>query len=314
MKKISFSVLFIAVVLQLSAQQKMIAVTFDDLPFVRINQFSNKQLNERTIRMLDACLQYNAPATGFVNLSKVYSNGVRDEAKYNLLKLWPEKGFDLGNHTFSHPDLNTTSYFDFTADIDRNENEINQLLKPFGKVMTFFRYPYLHRGTNQFITDSVAAYLVEKNYTDAAVTIDNAEWIFASAYDSLLKTGDQSLIAQLGRDYVDYMIRKTQYFDQESVKLFGRSIRHILLLHANSLNSDYADDLLQALHNEGYTFISLSEALKDDLYLTTDRFYGRGGISWLHRWAITQGKTNDFFDGEPECPAHVMKIANVEYE
>jgi hypothetical protein len=35
---------------------------------------------------------------------------------------------------------------------------------------------------------SLAGYLHARNYTEAPVTVDNSEWIFAAAYDSVLRT------------------------------------------------------------------------------------------------------------------------------
>jgi hypothetical protein len=258
--------------------------------------------------------KYNAPATGFVNMNKVYVDGNLDSARYYLLKTWLIKGFDLGNHTFSHPDYNHVSFSEFVTDIEKNEPLLNQMMKEFDKSMVYFRHPYLHRGNSKAKADSLATYLADHNYIEAPVTIDNAEWIFAAAYDSVIKTNiDEQRIA-VGKDYIRYMELKLQYYEGQSQKLFGRNIRQILLIHANSLNSDFMGDLLQMFVKNGYTFINLETALKDELYHTKDRYHKNGGISWLDRWAITRGETKDFFTGEPICPAHIMKLAKVDSE
>jgi hypothetical protein len=49
----------------------------------------------------------------------------------------------------------------------------------------------------------------------------------------------------------------------------------------------------------GYAFISLQEALEDPAYASPDTYTGPAGITWLHRWALTQGKRGAFFAGEP---------------
>lgn len=64
----------------------------------------------------------------------------------------------------------------------------------------------------------------------------------------------------------------------------------------------------------GYQFISLDEALKDKAYTSPDTYAGPGGITWVHRWAVTAGKDDDFFRGEPRTPAFVMKEAGVTAE
>jgi hypothetical protein len=88
----------------------------------------------------------------------------------------------------------------------------------------------------------------------------------------------------------------------------------VLLLHANALNAAALPDLLDAMRSAGYRFISLDEALQDPAYQHADAFYGRGGISWLHRWALTEKRPAAFFTGEPEVPPWVMQVAGVESE
>ena len=312
--KYIFILLFPLVTSCLFAQQKMVAITIDDLPFVRMNLYSNDTVIEKTDRLLTALSNQNAPVTGFVNLSKVYNSGGFDPARFNLLRQWLNKGFDLGNHTFSHPDYNSVSYNDFISDIEKNEPMLNSLLAEYHKSLTYFRHPYLHRGNNKAKADSLAGYLHLKKYIEAPVTIDNAEWIFAAAYDSVLKTNDRKCIRQVGETYISYMESKVKYYEQQSARLFGRNIRHVLLIHANSLNADYMGSLLQMVVRNGYSFVTLETALKDELYKTPDHFYKNGGISWLDRWAITQGKSRDFFAGEPVCPAFIMKLAKVDSE
>ena len=90
----------------------------------------------------------------------------------------------------------------------------------------------------------------------------------------------------------------------------NRPIPQILLIHANSINADFLGKLLSELKNRGYSFITLDEALKDNAYKSTDKYTGKGGISWLHRWALTQGKRGEFFKGEPEVPANIDELAN----
>jgi peptidoglycan/xylan/chitin deacetylase (PgdA/CDA1 family) len=296
------------------AQQKMVAITIDDLPFVRIGSFSDKTLVQKTDKLLSALEKQKAPAIGFVNLSKVYKSGVFDSARYNLLRQWLVKGFDLGNHTFSHPDFNNVSFGYFIADLERNEPPLKSLLKEYRKPLLYFRHPFLHRGNSKAKADSLAEYLSSRRYTEAPVTIDNSEWIFAAAYDSALKTKNKILDRLIGAEYLKYMESKVKYFENQSDKLFARNIRQILLIHANSLNADYLGDLLIMFKRNGYTFVNLATALRDELYQTEDLYFKNGGISWLDRWAITREKSKDFFKGEPVTPSFIMKLAKVESE
>jgi hypothetical protein len=141
------------------------------------------------------------------------------------------------------------------------------------------------------------------------VTLDNSEWIFAAAYE---KAGDDSTRKRVGEAYIEYMDRKLAYYEEQSRKLFGRNIRHVLLLHANALNAHWFDELAASMKNRGYEFVTLDTALQDPAYRSADTYAGRGGISWIHRWALTQGKKGAFFEGEPTTPQWVQDVAGIE--
>ncbi|MDP3583303.1 MAG: polysaccharide deacetylase, partial [Ignavibacteria bacterium] len=63
-----------------------------------------------------------------------------------------------------------------------------------------------------------------------------------------------------------------------------------------------------------YEFVTLEEALKDEAYKSPDTFIKNNGISWIHRWAITQGKKKDLFGNEPEASKWVSDYAGIDYE
>jgi hypothetical protein len=110
------------------------------------------------------------------------------------------------------------------------------------------------------------------------------------------------------------MERKFEYFERQSIDLLGYEMKQVLLLHANTLNADYFDELVRMMKGRGYKFITLEESLKDKAYTLPDTFIGAAGITWLHRWAITRGVANDFFRGEPKTPDWVLKLAGVASE
>ena len=82
-------------------------------------------------------------------------------------------------------------------------------------------------------------------------------------------------------------------------------LKHILLLHTNAINADYLDELAERYQRHGYVFISMKEALTDEAYKTEITRYNDWGISWIDRWALSEGKKGDFFKGDPETPEYV---------
>lgn len=69
--------------------------------------------------------------------------------------------------------------------------------------------------------------------------------------------------------------------DAKGRALMGRSVKQVLLLHMNYLNSLYVDDLLQRYRDDGWSFISLEEALQDEVYRLKYDYVGAQGAGHL---------------------------------
>ena len=107
------------------------------------------------------------------------------------------------------------------------------------------------------------------------------------------------------------MLKMFEFYEDQSNQLFDRNIAQVLLLHANELNSDWFGVLADRLREQGYFFISLTEALQDPAYQSADTYIGPGGITWLHRWAITRNVDPTMFRGEPETPERILKLTEL---
>lgn len=292
-------------------EQRAVAVTFDDLPLSRMNAQTWRQTTTKLLASINA---ERVPAIGFVNESKLYENGKLDTARVAVLQMWLDAGLELGNHSFSHPDLHRTELAAYKADILRGEEITKQLLAQKSMKPRYFRHPYLHTGMSLSVKKEVEAFLGEQNYTVAPVTIDNSEWIFAHAYALASERGDAALQQRVGEAYVPYMQEKFAFYEKLSRALFGREIKQTLLLHANLLNADYFTALARMLVERGYIFITLEEALRDAAYRSADTYIGPAGLSWLQRWAMTAGKDKSFFAGEPRVPDFVLQAAGMTSE
>lgn len=291
--------------------KRAVAVTIDDLPVVSVRR-DLKSHREITTRLLKSIAKNKIPAIGFVNEGKLSSDGRLEEGRVALLRMWIDAGLELGNHTFSHIDLHETPLAEFQENVIRGEEVTARLLAP--KKPRYFRHPYLHTGRDLETKQKFEEFLAGRGYSVAPVTLDNSDWIFARAYDKTIESGDKGMKNRVAEAYVSYMEKKLEYFEKQSVALFGREIRQTLLIHANELNADHLDDLARMMKKRGYEFITLEEALKDEAYRSPDTYTGAGGITWLHRWAITRGLKGEFFRGEPSTPDFVLKLAGVTSE
>jgi peptidoglycan/xylan/chitin deacetylase (PgdA/CDA1 family) len=228
------------------------------------------------------------------------------------LEQWLAAGFELGNHTFSHPDLHQVSVERYEADVLKGDDIVRPLAEQHAIPYRFFRHPYLHTGRDLETKEAVEGFLARSGYRVAPVTIDNSEWIFARAFDEALDRDETALQQRLGEAYVRYMMQIVAYYESQSRALFDREIPQVLLLHANALNAQHLDRLLAALDQRGYRFVSLTDALDDTAYSSPDTFTGPGGITWLHRWALTRGVDSSFFRGEPSIEPWVEDVAGIE--
>lgn len=294
--------------------QREIAVTIDDLPVVSRNFKHDSTWATVTHKLVRSLVDHRVPAIGFVNEGKLYPGSILDTARVAMLRHWLDAGLDLGNHSFSHNDLHRTPLSDYQADVLQGEMVTKQLLQEYDLAMRYFRHPYLHTGTDLEMKHAFESFLADHGYRVAPVTIDNSEWIFALAYDNAAAQADASTMQQIADAYIEYMDDKLAYFEQNAMALFDREIRQILLIHANLLNADHFDALAEMMTARGYRFISLERALEDEAYTSPDTYTGPGGLTWLHRWALTRGVERSFFRGEPATPAFVLEVAGIESE
>lgn len=317
MSKTVSSILLAAVLLVVQAGlvfaqvDRRVAVTFDDLPVVAASSDDVETHRKITLRLLHALAEREISAIGFVNEGKFTKNGIVDDNSVDLLRLSLAAGFDLGNHSFSHPDLHKTSLSDFQEDVLQGELITRALLAERGRTPRYFRHPYLHTGLDLDTKQGLESFLDKRNYRVAPVTIDNSDWIYARAYALVMRSGDKVSAEKVGKEYVDYMLTVIDFYESQSEILFNRNMAHILLVHANELNSDWFGVLADSIADRDYEFISLDEALQDAAYTSPDTYTGPGGITWLHRWAITRGVDRKMFRGEPEPPAHILKLAQI---
>ena len=308
MKILVFFILIIPGLLSFG-QKKKVCFSFDDLPVVSYGITDTVFQNNLMDKLISSLKSNKIPAIGFVNESKLYNNQGIVQFQVDLLNKWVDNGLDLGNHTYSHPDYNTTSFSDFSQDILKGETVTKKILSDRNKSIKYFRHPFLHVGNSKIKADSLSTFLHNHGYIVAPVTIDNEDYLFALAYERVRVKADTNLMIQIGHDYIDYIERKLKYYEKQVSILFGRDINQILLLHTSSLNSDYVDSLASIFRRNNYSFVSMDEALKDDVYKTNITVYGDWGISWIDKWALSQGKKGSFFKDEPATPDYIRKLA-----
>ena len=278
-------------------QSRQVAITFDDLPRGGDTRDARdlKSIRAMTEKLLSALR--GVPLIGFVNAGRVPELG--DAGLQSILKIWRDHGADLGNHTYSHPNINQIPLADYTADILRGEPAVTAAL---GHKPLYFRHPFLFTGKDTATKRGLAEFLAAHGYVVAPVTLDNDDYVLARVYATSL--ADDPKLAQRVKDaYVPYMESIFAFFEARSKEVTGHEIAQILLLHANQLNADSMPALLAMMRRRGYRLVTLEEALRDEAYRLPEEYVGTGGFSWIHRWSKTQGMPGK---GEPPEAAWIL--------
>lgn len=289
-----------------SAQQRAVAVTFDDLPY----QAPEEVLCDRAAAMaltrdfVDMLRPLDTRAAVFVNEGKVCAER-RGDLLPDILDVWLDAGLDLGNHTASHINIHRNTVEAYLADVDAGAPVSRAALAERGRSLVWFRHPYLFTGETPEKKAAIAAGLAERGYTVAPVTIDNNDWMFGTVYRQAEAAGDEALKARIGEAYVAHMAAVLDHWEPYSAELTGgREPAQVLLLHANSLNQDFYPRIHALYLARGYRFVPLGEALQDPIYSHADDYVRANGISWLHRWTATDGRPIRW---EPEPPQWIRE-------
>jgi peptidoglycan/xylan/chitin deacetylase (PgdA/CDA1 family) len=317
MKKLMMllQVLFIAVVIPAalfaqntppSAPQRQIAITIDDLPAAAAPGMTGAEIREMTTKLLATLKQQQVAAVGFVNERKLYKLGEVDD-RIQALNQWLDAGFELGNHTYQHTSLDNNSLSAWEEDVIRGESVTKILQAQHKMKMRYFRHPFLHTGRDLQTRREAEAFLVNRGYRIAPVTMDAWDWMFSGPYDDARKRGDTAMEQKLVDTYHDYTNQVFDYYEKLSKNLIGYEPVQILLLHGNWLEADHIGELLDLLRKRGYKFVTLEEALNDSAYSVPDEYVGPDGTGWIDHWAITRGQPPQ---NAPVFPQWVIDRAN----
>src|SRR5205823_10509166 len=134
------AMLFLAALVA-SAAGREVAITIDDLP--RGGDHGPRDLaavKAMTVRLLKPFHDEKIPLIGFVNEGRPVDFGPKGLRQ--ILDLWLDAGADLGNHSYSHLNINNVPLDQYTADIVKGEPILRAALAARGKKIEFYRHPF----------------------------------------------------------------------------------------------------------------------------------------------------------------------------
>lgn len=239
---------------------RQIAITFDDLPAHGPLPPGETRLEvaQRVIRALKAA---HVPATyGFVNGQRVEDN----PSTVNVLAAWRKAGFPLGNHTWSHVNLDQVPLQQFEGDIEKNEPLLELQMK--GADWHWFRFPYLAEGDSIEKKTGIRVYLAEHGYKIAGVTMSFDDYNWNEPYARCSEKHDAAKIHWLEVSYLRAAEADIAYRHAMAEQALGHDLPYVLLMHIGAFDARMAPRLLALYRRHGFTFIPLEQAEQDPFY------------------------------------------------
>lgn len=261
--------------------QNQVAITMDDVPFLQWpSTTSIKELRDGNQQLLKVIESKEVPVAIFIN-----EVSLTTPDKIAILKQWVEHPMvALGNHSYSHKNFANETLPEFESEVVKGELLTKKLSKGTGKNLSYFRFPFNATGKDSVSRFAMEEVLIKKGYKSVPFTIESSDYLFNSLYMDALKRGDQAKAIEIGQAYIKYTVELFDYFEGLATTRFGKNIKHIYLCHVNALNADYFDELIGRLKENRYSFISLEDAMKDEVYANTNYYHGPHGFSWMYRW------------------------------
>ena len=266
-----------------------VAITVDDLP-AHGSLPPGVTREQVATDYLAALKAHNVPeAYGFVNAARLLD----DTSIYDVLQMWRDAGYPLGNHGYSHMNINDGGLTAFEGDIEGNEDLLADLMK--GQDWHYLRFPFLAAGTDPALHAGIMAYLKAHNYRIADVSISFNDWAYTDTYARCMAKGDTAAVDAIKLQYmagVKAAIASSRFGSQ---KVYGREIPHVLLIHEGAFTALMLPQVLTEFEAEGAHYVTLGQAESDPAYAETDDHAGDGMV--IERTAKEKGI--DIWTGAP---------------
>lgn len=237
-----------------------VAFTFDDLP-------AHGPLPPGVTRpavvtsILQTLKRENMPPVyGFINGFRV----AQYPYQIHILQAWVAAGNPLGNHTWSHPELDKMSAAAFEENIALNEAMLRKV-DPKGD-WHWFRYPFLEEGNTVEKREEVRGWLREHDYRIAEVSMDFQDYLWSDVYARCVAKHDDASIVSLHGSYLAAAEESIRVYRELAQKLYGHDVPYVLLMHIGAFDARMLPELLALFRAKGFTFVTLPQAMSDPIY------------------------------------------------
>ncbi|WLI88870.1 polysaccharide deacetylase family protein [Massilia sp. R2A-15] len=269
-----------ALALATSAQAQSVAFTFDDGPKLGATPLLTPP--QRNQALLDTLDRNHVQAALFVTAS----NGADRPEGYALAQAWGQAGHAIGNHTVTHPDLNSAKLS--LAQYEQEVLDCDAIIRNLPGYQKWFRFTFLREGNTPEKRDGMRAFLKQQGYRNAYVSLDTSDWRFDDKLREILEKNPRADLAPLKALYLSHIRQRALAYRALSQQLQGRDIAQVILLHHNLINALWLNDVIAQFKTMGWSITTPAAAFADPVYqLMPDR--AAAGQSLLLSMARTLG-------------------------
>ena len=277
----------------LAQRSPAVALTFDDLP--AHGPLPPGLSRPAVVRSILATLkrEHMPPVYGFVNGFRV----ARYPYQIHILQAWRAAGNPLGNHTWSHPELDKLSANQYERDIARDEPLLRKLAP--AAEWHWFRYPFLEEGDTVEKREAVRGYLQAHGYKVAQVSMDFQDYLWNEPYARCSAKQDSASIERLHDTYLATADQFIGVFRKLAQDLYGRDVPYSLLMHIGAFDAKMLPELIALFRERGFRFVTLDEAMADPVYRFDPKVANPGGstfneqVAEVRRVSVPDGSEPD---------------------
>jgi peptidoglycan/xylan/chitin deacetylase (PgdA/CDA1 family) len=246
------------------ALAQSVAFTFDDGPRMAATPLLSPAARNQA--MLDALAKNGVKAALFVTAN----NGATTPEGYALARAWGEAGHAIGNHTMSHPDLNSAKVS--LADYEQELLACDSIIRTVPGYQKWFRFTFLREGNTPEKRDGMRKFLKDHGYRNAYVSLDTSDWRLDAKLNEVLGKNSKADLEPVRKAYLAHIRDRALAYRTLSQQVQGRDIAQVILLHHNLANALWLGDLIAMFRDMGWQIVTPAEAFRDPVYqLMPDR-------------------------------------------
>lgn len=181
-----------------------------------------------------------------------------------LLQSWDDEGHLIASHSYSHLYFNNQkiSFETYRDDFLK----VEPLLIGLRNFSKFYRFPFLKEGNTSEKRDQMRAALKKHGYRQGYVTIDASDWYIDHRLTKKLNVDPKADLKPYRDFYLKHIWNRSIFYTDLAKKVYGREIKHTLLIHHNLLNALFLRDLIQMYKDKGWKIISAKDAYEDSAF------------------------------------------------